>query len=649
MAPPGEKPLGRDAQQEALQRATSATPEGRRFAALALGVLGVVYGDIGTSPIYALHVCFSGEHSVPVTAAAVLGILSLVFWTLVLVISLKYMTFVLRQDNRGEGGIFALLSLLAGGGTAPGRVRRGLMLLGLAGAVMLFGDAMITPAISVLSAMEGLRLAAPALEPWVVPVTLATLLALFAVQRFGTQVVGFLFGPVMLLWFAALAALGVYQILLAPQILRAVSPWYAVEFLRTHGMGGYLVLGGVFLVTTGGEALYADLGHFGRRPIVRTWFALVLPALLINYFGQGALLIRHGLGGAAPHPFFSLAPSWALPMLIALAALATCIASQAAISGAFSLARQGIQLGQMPQLTVRQTSAKARGQIYLPTVNWLMMAGAMVLVLAFGSSDRLAGAYGVAVNSAMVVTTVLAFIIGRERRGWSLPAACGFLVLFLAVDLAYLGANYVKVPEGGWLPLGVGFALFVLMTTWRRGTDLLGRQIALAGSTLETFLGSLAANGVRRVPGTGVFFTGRLEQTPPALWQLVRHTGVLYERVLLVTVVIEQVPRVGAEERIELSALEQGFHRLVLRYGFMQTPNVPSDLAACTKLGLPLELDQLHYIVGQVDMLAGRKAEGMARWRDRLFAWMARNTEDATASYHIPTAQTMTVGLRVGI
>ena len=643
------RPLGRDAQQEASERASSAAPHGQRFGALALGVLGVVYGDIGTSPIYALHVCFTGRHSVPVSTTSVLGVLSLVFWTLMLVVSMKYILFVLRTDNRGEGGIFALVALLGDDRTARRKARRWLLLLGLAGAAMLFGDAMITPAISVLSAVEGLRLAAPPLRPYVVPITVGILGGLFSIQRFGTAVVGFLFGPLMVLWFLVLAVLGVHGILLAPRVLLAINPWYAVRFFLDYRWSGYLVLGGVFLATTGAEALYADLGHFGRRPIVRVWSAFVLPALLLNYFGQGGLMLAAGARSADLHPFFGLASSGELPALIGLATLATCIASQAAISGVYSLVRQAMQLGQLPQLQVLQTSAKARGQVYLPTVNWMMMAGALLLVLAFRTSDALAGAYGVAVNSTMAVTTVLAFSVARERLGWKLPAALAFLGGFLPIDLAYLGANYSKLPEGGWLPLVTGLALFVLMTTWRRGTELLERQVAAAAGTLETFLGGLSAARITRVPGTGVFFTGRLEQTPPALMQLVRHTGVLYERVILVTVVIEPVARLGAEERIELQQLESGFHRLILRYGFMQTPNVPSELAACARHGLPLELDQVHYIVGQVDMLAGRKARGMARWRDVLFAWLARNTKDATAAYQVPAAQTMAVGLRVGI
>ncbi len=638
---------GRDAQRKAHRRAPSAEPHTDSFAVLAIAVLGVVYGDIGTSPIYALRECFTGKDPIPITQGNVLGILSLVFWTLILVISLKYMTFVLRADNRGEGGIFALLALLRPDRDAKRFPRRVLILLGVLGASMLYGGAMITPAISVLSAVEGLKVAAPDFAPYVVPATLVILVLLFSVQRHGTAKVGAIFGPLTLVWFAVLAILGVGGILRAPVVLLAVNPYYAVQFFLANGWTGYLILYAVFLVTTGGEALYADLGHFGREPIRKVWFALVLPALLVNYFGQGALLIADP--GASGQPFFNLAPPWALYPLIALTTAATCIASQAVITGAYSLTRQAVQLDLMPRLLVTQTSADARGQIYMPTVNWILMAAAIGLVLAFRTSGNLAAAYGVAVNSTMAVTTVLAFNVARERGGWSLPAALAFLAGFLAIDLSFLGSNLLKIPDGGWLPLLIGAVLFVVMTTWRRGTQLLGERIAATAPPFDEFLAQVNDGKTPRVPGTGVFFTGRLEQTPPALLQLVRHTGVLYERVILLTVVIEPEAKTGRDERIELTVLQEGFFRVVLRYGFMQRPNVPSELAECAELGLPLKLDEIHYIIGHVDLLAGRRREGMAAWRDKLFVLMASNTRDTTALYHIPAAQAMKVGLQVGI
>ncbi len=639
--------LGRNAQQDALKRAPPATPHSRSFAVLAIAVLGVVYGDIGTSPIYALRECFAGKNPIAITPDNVLGILSLVFWTLLLVISLKYMVYVLQADNRGEGGTFALLALLRPDQNQDRRSRRILILLGVLGASMLYGGAMITPAISVLSAVEGLQVAAPQLHDFVLPLTIAILAALFAVQKHGTAKVGAVFGPLTLLWFAVLAVLGIRGILRAPEVLLAVNPWYAVKFFAANGVAGYLAMYAVFLVTTGGEALYADLGHFGRQPIRRVWFTFVLPALLLNYFGQGALLIADP--ASAAQPFFHLAPSWALYPLIILATAATCIASQAVITGAYSLTRQAAQLGLLPRLKVKQTSHDARGQIYMPSVNWLLMAAAIGLVVAFRSSGDLAAAYGVAVNSTMAITTVLAFNVARERGGWSLPAALLFLLGFLAIDLGFLGSNLLKIPEGGWLPLLIGILLFTVMTTWRRGGILLAEQVAKMAPDLETFIGQVASENVPRVPGVAVFLTGRLDQTPPTLQKLKRHTGVLHETVIVATVVIEPVAKVDSEERIELTSLDEGFYRLVLRYGFMQGPNLPSELVACAELGLNLEPDQVHYFVGHVDLLAGRKAHGMASWRDRLFARLASNTEDVTAFYQIPIAQMMIVGFQIGI
>ncbi len=638
---------GRNAQQEALRRALPAKPHSDSATVLAVAVLGVVYGDIGTSPLYALREVFAGENPIAVTPDNVLGILSLVFWTLLLVISLKYMVFVLRADNRGEGGTFALLALLRPERGQERRARRILILLGVLGASMLYGGVMITPAISVLSAVEGLQVAAPALHRFVIPITIGILVGLFAVQRHGTAKVGAIFGPLTVVWFAVLAALGIRGIWHAPQVLLAVNPWYAVKYFAANGLTGFLAMYAVFLVTTGGEALYADLGHFGRQPIRRVWFALVLPALLINYFGQGALLIAEP--GSTINPFYHLAPDWALYPLILLATAATCIASQAVITGAYSLTRQAIHLGLLPGLMVKQTSADARGQIYMPSVNWLLMFAAIGLVLAFRTSGSLAAAYGVAVNSTMAITTVLAFNVARERGGWTMPAALTFLLGFLAIDLGFLSANMMKIPDGGWLPLLIGIILFTVMTTWRRGAGLLADQIANTTTNLETFIGRTVAEEVPRVPGVAVFFTGRLEQAPPALKKLVRHTGVLHEKVIIATVVIEPVPKVDREERIELTELEAGFYRLVLRYGFMQGPNIPSDLADCAERGLDIDLEETHYFVGQVDLLAGRRRRGMAAWRDHLFTGMANNTEDATAYYQIPVAQVMKVGLQVGI
>lgn len=638
---------GRDAQKEALEHARPVEPQTQPLAVLSLAVLGVVYGDIGTSPIYALRETFAGKHPIPVTADNVLGVLSLIFWTLILVVSVKYMIFVLRADNRGEGGTFALMALLNPDKNQDKRGRRLLIMLGILGASMLYGGAMITPAISVLSAVEGLDVAAPQLDRYVIPITVVILVGLFAVQRHGTAKVGAMFGPLTLVWFAVLAVFGVSGILQAPEVLLAVDPRHAIRYFADNGMNGYFALYAIFLVTTGGEALYADLGHFGRVPIRRVWFTFVLPSLLLNYFGQGALLIVDPAG--ANSPFYHLSPSWAVLPLVVLATAATCIASQAVITGAFSMTRQAVNLGLLPSLTVSQTSAHARGQIYMPAVNWFLMIAAIGLVVAFQSSGNLAAAYGVAVNSTMAITTVLAFRVARERGGWQLPAALALLFGFLFIDLGFLGANLLTIPDGGWLPLLIGITLFTVMTTWRRGAALLSGRIASVAPTVETFIGRVTGDRIPRVPGVAVFFTGRLNQAPPALQQLVRNTGVVHEQVILATVVIETVAKVDPAERIELTQLEAGFYRLILRYGFMQGPNVPSDLARCAELGLTLDLDQVHYFIGQMDLLAARKLHGMAAWRDRLFVRMAINSQDATAYYRIPAGQAMRVGLQIGI
>ncbi|MEO7108651.1 MAG: KUP/HAK/KT family potassium transporter, partial [Rhodoferax sp.] len=491
------------------------------------------------------------------------------------------------------------------------------------------------------------QLVAPALHDYVVPITLGILVALFAVQRHGTAAVGAVFGPLTLVWFTVLALMGLRGILIAPQVLQALDPRYAVRFFTINGVEGYLVLYAVFLVTTGAEALYADLGHFGKKPIRQVWFVLVLPALLLNYFGQGAILLAEP--SAVVQPFFHLAPQWALLPLVVLATAATCIASQAVITGAYSLTRQAMQLGLFPPLTVEQTAAEAHGQIYMPAVNWILMAAAIGLVLAFRSSGNLAAAYGVAVNSTMVITTVLAFNVARERGGWSLSAALTFLGLFMLIDLGFLGSNLMTIPDGGWLPLAIGAALFTVMVTWRRGTALVQDQIARITPTLETLIGRVKGEQIPRAPGTAVFLAGTFDHVPPSLPKLIRHSGIVFERVIVLRVVFEPVPTTHRNERIELSDVGDGFFRIVLHYGFMQTPNIPSALGQCAELGLVLDLDQIHYVDSSLVLLAGRRRDGMVMWRDILFAFLTRNTQDATAAYHIPIDRLVTVGQRVGI
>ena len=607
--------------------------------ALALAVLGVVYGDIGTSPIYALRQAFAGETPVPVDAVDVLGVLSLVFWTLILVISLKYMTFVLKQDNRGEGGIFALIALLKPWRNLDRWPRRALILLGLFGASLLYGGVIITPAISVLSAVEGLEIATPLFHPYVVPITLVILVLLFAFQHKGTERVGSVFGPVMLLWFLTIGTLGAISIAHAPQVLAALAPTYAVAFFLHNGWAGILVLYAVFLVNTGGEALYADLGHFGRGPIRRVWFGFVLPMLLLSYFGQGALLLRHPRGPV--HPFFDLAPPWLLYPLVVLATLATIIASQAAITGAFSLTRQAIQLGMMPLLKIRQTSEEVRGQIYVPMVNWLLMAAVIAVVLLFRSSGALAAAYGAAVNGTMVVTTILAFHVLREVEGWKRPSALAFGIGFLAIELTYFTSNAMKIPNGGWFPIAVGLVFFTVMSTWRRGSEILERIEAAQARPLQTLIGELAVHPVVRVPGTAVFLTGRLEDSPPILRLHIQRNKALHGQVVLLTVLVEDVPRIGPEQRIEVHAYAQGFVRVILHYGYMQGVNVPSDLADAAEQGLNIDLEDVTYYTSSQHLIPSRKEGGMVGWRDRLFAFMARNSMNPASFYHIPAAQTV--------
>jgi KUP system potassium uptake protein len=617
-------------------------------AAVSLAVLGIVYGDIGTSPIYAVRECFRGVSPVAITEANILGILSLIFWALIVIISVKYMAFVLRANNRGEGGIFALLALLRPDEKLDRRSRRLLIMFGLFGASLLYGGTMLTPAISVLSAVEGLEIATPALQPYVLPVTIAILLSLFSLQKRGTARVGALFGPIMVTWFLTLASLGLASIVQHPQVLTAVIPSHAVLFLAQNRLAGFLALIGVFLVVTGGEALYADLGHFGARPIRAVWFFFVLPCLLLNYFGQGALLLTEP--GAVSQPFFRLAPEWAAYPLVGLSTAATIIASQAVITGAFSLTRQAVQLGFVPRLRVLQTSEYSHGQIYMPAVNWLMMIAAIVLVLTFGSSSGLAAAYGVSVNATMLVTTVLAFNVARERGGWSLLKAGGFLVLFLAVDLAFLTANADTIPYGGWFPVAMGAVIFTLIITWRRGTELVIQAFEANTITTETLLGRLQNNPPDRISGTGVFFTARAEEVPQALIQLVTHNNILNKIAVIVNVKVERVPRIPLDERIQVENFGEGLFEVKLRYGFMQGFNIPSDLAICIERNqLPVDLEDVTYFVGRTSVIAGRKKHGMMTWRDKLFAFMVRNTPHSTSLYRIPAQRVVEIGLQRGI
>jgi KUP system potassium uptake protein len=615
----------------------------RYLVTLSLGALGVVYGDIGTSPLYAFRECFRPEHHLRHTEANILGIVSLICWSLVIIISLKYLVLVMRADNRGEGGILALMSLV-GVQSASNKRRWFIVAIGLFGAALLYGDGMITPAISVLSAVEGLEVATPVFKLYVVPITLAVLVLLFVVQRIGTAKVGALFGPVMMIWFGVISAIGISQIVRAPHVLTAIDPRWAFRFFAENHLTGYLVLGAVFLAVTGGEALYADMGHFGARPIRIAWFAIVFPALLINYFGQGALMLRDP--GAFENPFFLAAPKWALYPLVGLAAFATVIASQAVISGAFSLTRQAVQLGYLPRLVIRHTSAREIGQIYIPSVNWLLMVCAVGLVIAFQASTNLAAAYGVAVTATMAITTSILAVVERERWNWSVIAIAAVTVPLLFVDLAFFGANIIKVEQGGWFPLLVGVLAFTLMATWRRGRQILNDRLASTQLEAADLLRDLASNRIHRVPGTAIFMSRRPEGIPTSLLHNLKHNKVVHKHVVLLSVVVEEIARLPEQERVKWEDLGHGVFRLVLRFGYMDETNLPSILAAIKDPPVPLQPMTTSYFLGRETLLATRRP-GMALWRERLFGWMMRNATGAATYFSLPSNQVIELGAQI--
>jgi KUP system potassium uptake protein len=617
----------------------------RRFAILSFAAFGVVYGDIGTSPLYAIRECFHGDYGIEVTPENILGVLSLVFWSLMIIVTLKYLFVVLHADNNGEGGVMALTAL-AGMCLPIGSNRRRIALVvGLFAAALLYGDSMITPSISVLSAVEGIQIITPRFGPYVIPVTVAVLVGLFALQRHGTTRIGTLFGPIMLVWFAVLMVLGIRSVITSPAVLKAASPWYGAQFLLHNGSHGFLVLGAVFLVVTGAEAMYADLGHFGRRPIRLAWLAGALPALLCNYFGQGALLLRDP--SAAFHPFYGLVPSWAHIPVVVLATFATVIASQAVISGAFSLTKQAIQMGYLPRLRVIHTSDSEPGQIYIPQVNFILMVATVALVFGFRSSSRLAAAYGVAVTTTMLITTMLLYVVARNRWGWSVWKASIPMTLFLLVDLSFFGANISKIAHGAWFPLAIGAAVFVMMTTWRKGRAILSQRVYEQGEPLEQFAGEISADTLR-VPGKAVFLAGRPQITPPALIHNLKHNHAIHENVAVVTVLTEETPRVPRDEKVSVERLENGFFRVVARYGFMEDPNVPHVLALAREKGLDFEIAEVSFFLGRETLLPDRHPL-MPIWRERIFAFMSRNAQSPTAFFGIPPDQVVELGTQVKI
>ncbi|WP_374341451.1 potassium transporter Kup [Azonexus sp.] len=617
---------------------------GQRLAVLALAALGVVYGDIGTSPLYAMKEVFAGNHPIPVGEANVFGSLSLFFWALVIVVSVKYVMFITRADNRGEGGIMALIALALHSTQGKPHQAKAIMLFGVLGAAMFYGDGMVTPAISVLSAVEGLEVGAPGLHPFVIPITLVVLFGLFFVQRSGTAVVGAFFGPVMLIWFSVLALLGLAEIVAHPAILAALNPLYGIEFLLGNKAMALMAMGNVVLAVTGAEALYADMGHFGRKPISRVWFAFVLPALVLNYFGQGALILAEP--AAAENPFYHLAPDWALYPLIGLATLSTVIASQAVISGAFSVTRQAMQLGFVPRMEVQHTSEKEQGQIYLPAVNWGLMVAVMILVLGFKSSNNLAAAYGIAVTGDMVITSVLATVVVAKVWGWGWPRAAALFACFLAVELVFLTANILKIPDGGWFPLVAGMGIFVLMTTWKRGRQLLAVRLQGERLELQAFLDSLSASMPTRVDGTAVFLNADPKGVPHALLHNLMHNKVLHERVVLVSVQFFDVPYVPDIDRVEVRKLKENFWSVIVQYGFKDEPDIPAALALCGEAGLSFDSLATSYFIGR-ETLIPRLGTDMALWREKLFVAMFRNAGSATAFFQIPSNRVVELGTQV--
>lgn len=615
--------------------------------ALVLGAVGVVFGDIGTSPLYSLKECFSQEHGIPFSPEAVLGIISMLFWAMIIVVSLKYVMFVMRADNDGEGGVLALMALALRTAAPRSRMAHLLMMLGIFGACMFYGDAVITPAISVLSAVEGLEIAAPGLSHYVIPITLVILCALFFIQRSGTQAVGKLFGPIMVVWFLALGALGLLHLVKAPGILLAVSPHYAVSFLMEHSLQAFVVLGSVFLVLTGAEALYADMGHFGARPIRYGWFALVMPCLMLNYFGQGAMLLNNPAN--VSNPFYLMVPdTLQLPMVL-LATAATVIASQAVISGAFSLTSQAIQLGFVPRMRIRYTSAAEIGQIYLPVINWILLVLVVIVVLAFKKSDNLAAAYGIAVTTTMVITTFLAAVVMRNVWKWNPVLVTLIGLSFLLVDLAFFSANLLKIAEGGWFPLLMGGTAFFLLMTWHSGRKLLRARSLEDGIPLEPFIAGLLAHPPHRVEGTAVFLTGNTESVPVSLLHNLKHNRVLHERVVFLSFVTRDIPYVDDDNRVSCKDLGGGVYILKSEYGFKETPDVQRVLdLADRKLGMHFELMETSFFIARESVIPS-KLPGMPMWRESLFAWMHQNGAKPSDFFQIPANRVVELGTKVEI
>jgi KUP system potassium uptake protein len=613
---------------------------GRYLLLMSFGALGVVYGDIGTSPLYAFREAFAAADGLAVDRQSIFGILSLMTWSLVVIVSVKYLSVVMRADNDGEGGILALTALVTSDGTGPRTVRRLALAVGLFGTALLYGDGIITPAISVLSAVEGLEVAAPDVGHWAVPLAVVILVGLFAIQPRGTSAIGSIFGPVMAVWFVVLAVLGIHEISLEPAVLAAVNPLHAVRFVVAEPGLAFLALGAIFLVVTGSEALYADMGHFGAGPIRLGWFTIVFPSLLLNYFGQGALLLREP--GAIDNPFFRMPPSWATLPMVVLATMATVIASQALISGAYSLTTQAMQLDYLPRMTIDHTSPREVGQVYIGAINWTLMIACIILVVTFRESTRLAAAYGVAVTTTMVITTVLLFGVMRRRWGWSLPVAGAVCGIFLVIDAAFLAANIVKVPAGGWVPLAVGAIVFSVMITWKRGRRHVIVHRPGGDLPIERFIGSLVEHDPDRVTGTAVYMTPDTDGTPPALLTNLRLNEVVHETIVLTTVRTRPVPRVPRARRATVHDLGHGFFQVVLQFGFFEQPDVPVALADIVHRQFGFDPSDATFVLGRESVVPTERS--LASWREHLYAFMHRNSASAARYYQLPPRAVVEVG-----
>lgn len=618
-------------------------PQGS-LAKLMVGAMGIVYGDIGTSPLYAMREAFAGHHPLAMDQMHIFGVLSLIFWSMVLVVTIKYVVFTMRADNKGEGGSLALLALISNK-VSGARWTTSIVLLGVFATALFYGDSMITPAISVLSAVEGLTVINPGFRVLVVPLAVVLLVGIFMIQRRGTARVGALFGPIMVVYFTVLAVLGLINIIQAPQVLLALNPWYAVQFFIIDGWKAFLALGSVVLAVTGAEALYTDMGHFGKKPIRLSWLTVVMPALMLNYLGQGALLSVDP--SSIDSPFYHLAPGWALIPMVALTTMATIIASQAVISGAFSVTQQAIQLGFLPRLSIKFTSAEAQGQIYIPFINWGLMICVLTLVLAFQSSSSLAAAYGIAVTGAMTIDTILLGVVLLMLWRWNKFTAFALLGLFLVVDLTYFAANLTKVPDGGWVPLAIGMTIFTLLTTWSRGRKLVQDKLQASAMPIEVFIKSATAS-TTRVPGTAVFLTSTSNGVPHALLHNMKHNKILHERVVFLTVMIENVPYVPATRRIEVIDMGQNFYRIIIHYGFMQDPDIPRALGRAADYGLAFKMMETSFFLSRQTLVTS-SAPGMPLWREKVFSWMMRNATNAMEFFKLPSNRVVELGSQVEI